>query len=81
MHVVKKTVENPQFEIVQKTVENSETVPQMQVVEKTTEIPQFRVADKVVEVLVVLVVQAPLVQVMTKTIFRSHSCRSLRKSL
>ena len=64
--VVKKTVEDPQFEIVQKTVANPETVPQMQVLEKTTEVPQFRVADKVVDVLVVLVVQAPLV--MAKTI-------------
>ena len=60
--VVKKTVEDLQFEIVEKTVENPEAVPQMQVVEKTTEIPQFRVADKVVDVPVVLVVQAPLVQ-------------------
>ena len=40
----------------------------MQVVEKTTEIPRFRIADKVVDVPVVLVVQAPLVQVMAKTV-------------
>ena len=71
VHVVKKTVEDPQFETVEKTVENPETVPQMQVVEKTTEIPQSRVGDKVVDVPVVLVVQAPLVQVMAKTI---HWC-------
>ena len=68
VHVVKKTVEDPQFEIVEKAVENTETVPQMQVVEKTTEIPKFQVADKVVDVPVVLVVQAPLVQVMAKTV-------------
>ena len=66
--VVKKTVEDPQFEIAEKTVENPETVPQMQVVEKTTEIPQFRVGDNVVDVPVLLVVQAPLVQVMAKTV-------------
>ena len=30
--VMKRTVEDPQFEIVEKTVENPETVPQMQVV-------------------------------------------------
>ena len=40
----------------------------MQVVEKTTEIPQLRVADKVVDVPVVLVVQAPQVQVSEKTV-------------
>ena len=67
VHVVKKTVEDPHFESVEKTVENPETVPQMQVVEEAVEIPQFRVADKVVDVPVVLVVQAPLVQVMAKT--------------
>ena len=56
VHVVKKTVEDPQFEIVQKTVENSENVP------------QFLVADKVVDVPVVLVVQAPHLQVSEKTV-------------
>ena len=53
---MKKTVEDPQFEIVQKTVENPETVPQL------------RVVDKLVDVPVVLVVQAPQVQVSEKTV-------------
>ena len=56
VHVVKKTVEDPQFEIVQKTVENPENFPQL------------LVADKVVDVPVVLVVQAPQVQVSEKTV-------------
>ena len=65
---MKKTVEDPQFEIVEKTVENPETVPQIQLVEKTTEIPQFRVADKVVDVPAVFVVLVTQVQVVGKTV-------------
>ena len=58
VHVVKKTVEDPQFEIVQKTVADKVVdvsvvlvvqAPQVQVSEKTVEISQLQAADKIVE--------------------------------
>ena len=49
VHVVKKTVEDPQFEIVQITVENTENVPQVQVSEETVEISQLQAVEKIVE--------------------------------
>ena len=57
--VVKKTVEDPLFEIVEKIVENPETqtiqgsdvlVPQGQVVAETAEIPQLHVFEKIGEI-------------------------------
>ena len=82
LQIVEKTFEIPELQFSDKV--DIPVVTQRQIrmnpdVQKTMEIPQLQHADKVVDVPVVLVVLRWCRS--WRRQFRSHSCRSLRKSL
>ena len=79
---VQKSIEISQFQITDEVIDvlvvSVVQVPRVCAVKKTAETPQLQVVD----VPVVLVVQAPLVQVrVVKKTVEDHSCRSSRKPL